>query len=92
MKKLELKEMIKREIRILDESIQVPKWFNGVIYKKGAKVSNPFSKETVFLDPIALSIYDMIKGAESMGKYKDMRRGLSWFRKNYPSEYMTLLD
>ncbi len=62
------------------------------IFDSPETVSNPFSGESVELDPVAVAVYDLVKGAEMMGRVKEMRRGLDFFIKFYPSEYMTLLD
>ena len=40
-----------------------PKWFNGMVYKKGTTVRNPFSGEEYKLNALELSIYDFIIGA-----------------------------
>ena len=63
-----------------------------IIDTEPQKVANRFTGETVMLEPEAVAVYDVIMGAEMMGLYKEMQQGLTWFRKNYPSEYMTLLD
>jgi len=55
-------------------------------------ISNPYSGESVLLDPLAVAVYDTIKGAEVIEDYSRVRKGLEWFRKNYPEEYMVLLD
>lgn len=55
-------------------------------------VKNPFSGEGVMLVPEAVAVYDSIQGAELSGDYKTMRKGLDWFRKFFPQEYMVLLD
>ena len=39
-----------------------------------------------------LAVYDTIKGAELMGEYEHMDRGLDWARQYYPELYMKLLD
>jgi hypothetical protein len=44
------------------------------------------------LKPEAVAVYDTIKGCEMVGDYKGLRKGLDWFSKNYPKEYMVLLD
>lgn len=56
------------------------------------EVKNPFSGESVMLTPEAVAVYDTIQGCEMTGNYKMLRKGLDWFRKNYPAEYMVLLD
>lgn len=55
-------------------------------------VTNPFSGESVELTPEAVAVYDTIKGCEMFGDYTGVRKGLDWFRKHYPNEYMILLD
>jgi hypothetical protein len=56
------------------------------------KITNPFSGESCMLVPEAVAVYDVIKGCEMFGDYKTMEKGLEWFAKHFPSEYMTLLD
>jgi len=55
-------------------------------------IKNPFSGEGVMLVPEAVAVYDSIRGAEMAGDYKTVRKGLDWFRKFFPQEYMVLLD
>lgn len=55
-------------------------------------VVNPFSGESCLLSPEAVAVYDTIRGCELFGDYDGVRKGLDWFRKNYPTEYMVLLD
>ena len=79
---------------------KLPKWFDGEIYDKGAVVQNRFGGAEIELNNIELSMYDMVMGASiitemgggSPGIIKDLRRGLSWFRKNNPEAYIVLLD
>ena len=80
---------------------QLPKWFNGELYKKGATVRNRFSGEKYELNAMELSMYDFIIGStivlEVAGGYKHtdvslLRKGLDWFRKNNAKAYMVLLD
>lgn len=73
---------------------KLPKWFTGLLYTNGDKVTNPFSGESIYLDPPALSMYDFIWGCV-MANYthnKDFQKGMDWFRSRYPKEYMVLLD
>ena len=44
------------------------------------------------LTPEAVAVYDTIMGSEMIGDYKSVRKGLDWFRKYFPEEYMVLLD
>jgi len=55
-------------------------------------VTNPFSGEGCMLKPEAVAVYDTIKGCELFGDYKGVRKGLDWFAKHFPQEYMILLD
>ena len=55
-------------------------------------VSNPFSGESCMLSPEAVAVYDTIRGCEMTGDYKTVRKGLNWFVKHFPNEYMTLLE
>lgn len=67
--------------------------FDCVIYDaEPALVKNPFSGEGVVLTPEAIAVYDTIKGCEMIGDYKMMEKGLHWFRRYFPAEYMVLLD
>ena len=56
------------------------------------RITNPFSGESCMLEPDAVAVYDCIMGAQYINDYKTIRKGLDWFRKYFPAEYMTLLD
>ena len=79
---------------------ELPKWFNGELYGKSDTVTNPYSGQSYELTAEELSMYDFIMGASSlmeMGMHHDkmitdMRKGLTWFRKNNPDAYYVLLD
>ena len=80
---------------------QLPKWFNGELYEKGATVRNRFSGEEYELNAMELSMYDFIIGStmvlEMAGGYKHtdvslLRKGLDWFRQHNAEAYMVLLD
>ena len=64
----------------------------AVLDKEPVEVANRFSGEKVTLTPEAVAVYDTIMGAEMVEDYKLVRKGLDWFRKYFPSEYMVLLD
>tara|TARA_R110002073_G_scaffold212388_1_gene372726 strand:+ start:149 stop:412 length:264 start_codon:yes stop_codon:yes gene_type:complete len=80
----------------------VPKWFKGMIYDQGEKITNPFSGYSYELNAIELSIYDFIMGAAYIFEVApktvtqkivgDYQKALTWFRKNNPEAYMVLLD
>ena len=56
------------------------------------KVTNPFSGQSCMLEPDAVAVYDVTMGANAIGDYETVRKGLNWFRKHFPAEYMVLLD
>ena len=60
--------------------------------KAPVEVTNPFSKLKVMLEPIAVAVYDCIKGAEMLEDHDMMQKGMDWFAEHYPDEYMVLLD
>jgi|TARA_R110000803_G_scaffold131445_1_gene198723 hypothetical protein len=67
--------------------------FQCKIYDKGpVKVINQFSGESCMLEPDAVAVFDSIKGAEITKEYDMAQKGLIWFRKYFPKEYMILLD
>ena len=63
-----------------------------ILDSKPVEVKNPYSGESCILEPDAVAVYDCIKGAEMVGNYDIVRKGLDWFRKNNPEAYMVLLD
>ena len=85
---------------MIKEKQQLPKWFNGELYKEGETVQNRFSGEEYKLNNIELSMYDFIMGSTivcEMGEHNDdlivnLRKGLDWFRMNNAEAYMVLLD
>ena len=72
--------------------LELPKWFDGVVYKEGGEVTNPFSGQSAMLNNKELSMYDLILGAERFKHYDIMSKGLTWFRRSNGDAYMTLLD
>ena len=73
--------------------------FVCVVLDKPEEIKNPFSGEKVMLEPDAVAVYDSIKGAEILAdqnngddsKWETVRKGIAWFQKYYPKEYMILL-
>ena len=63
-----------------------------IMDKEPVEIANPYSGEKVMLEPIAVAVYDCIKGAEMMENAELMQKGIDWFREHYPKEYMVLLD
>ena len=80
---------------------QLPKWFRGELYEKGAVVQNRFGGDSCYLNNVELSMYDFVMGAtivlEMRNGHKhtsvtDLRKGLDWFRTHNAKAYMVLLD
>ena len=77
---------------------QLPKWFNGELYKKGGTVRNRFSREEYKLNNVELSMYDFVMGSTIMCEMgmtdvvPNLRKGLDWFRQHNSEAYMVLLD
>ena len=70
-----------------------PEIFAGIqVGSEKEIVGNPFSGEITMLEPDAVAVYDVVKGAELVEDYARVREGLDWFRKYFPQEYMLLLD
>jgi hypothetical protein len=63
-----------------------------IIYPEDKIVNNRFTGEETELPWFAVAIYDLIIGAERFEDYDTMQKGLSWFQKYFPRQYMTLLD
>ena len=63
-----------------------------IIDTEPVEVSNPFSGQKTTLQPTAVAVYDCIKGAEMMGDYDMVQKGIDWFIEHYPKEYGVLLD
>ena len=68
-------------------------------------VTNPFSGQSIAMPKFAVADYDVTTGSNlnaehydskhGMGSspaWKDVRKGLDWFRQYFAKEYMVLLD
>ena len=83
---------------MIKEKQQLPKWFNGELYDKGATVQNRFSGDKYKLNNIELSMYDFVMGSTVMCEMgmrevvPNLRKGLDWFRTHNAKAYMVLLD
>ena len=77
---------------------QLPKWFNGELYEKGAVVQNRFGGGSIELNAMELSMYDFVMGSSIMCEMghtdivPNLRKSLDWFRMNNAEAYMVLLD
>lgn len=66
--------------------------FPVTVGKEREVIANPYSGEKIELDPVAVAVYDVIKGAELLGDFETVSKGIDWFMQHYPEAYMTLLD
>lgn len=66
---------------------------DGLILKDEPEiVTNPYSGKSVELEPLAVAMYDLIKGCELLGDHNTMRTAISMFIDRWPKEYFILLD
>ena len=76
--------------------INVPYQFNQSDFGKNPleeiSCANRFNGESVLLPRFAVAIYDVIMGSEVLQDDKTMRKGLDFFIKYFPKQYMVLLD
>ena len=79
-----------KEINILEGPN--PPFEVEIMDKAPVEVANPYSGEKVMLSPVAVAVYDAIKGAEMLNYSETVEAGIDWFREHYPKEYMVLLD
>ena len=78
----------------------IPKGMDLMIGTEPELIKNPYSGEKTWLQPNAVAVYDLIKGAEVTADpnngddptWQLVRDGIAWFQKNYAKEYMILLD
>jgi hypothetical protein len=55
-------------------------------------ITNRFGGGSCSLPSFAVGIYDVIMGCEQLRMYNTQQKGLSWFSRNFTSQYMVLLD
>ena len=56
------------------------------------KIQNRFGGESCTLPAFAVAVYDVILGSEMIKEWDSHRKGLDWFIKYFPKQYMVLLD
>ena len=85
-----------KEIKYENKTIKMTKPLDECDFGKNPleqiKVANRFSGVETTLPNFAVAVYDVIMGSEQLRDDKTMRIGLDWFIKNFPNEYMVLLD
>ena len=61
-------------------------------FKEEIIVKNRFSGEPALLPWFAVAVYAVIMGSEQTQDWDSHRKGLDWFIKYFPKQYMVLLD
>ena len=83
-----------RTIKYNNKTIKLP--FAGADYGdeplKEIEVANRFNGQSTKLPAFAVAVYDVIMGSEMLKQWDDHRKGLDWFIKYFPNQYMVLLD
>ena len=83
-----------------NEKKKRPLPFPCIVLEHPEEITNKFSGEKVMLEPDAVAVYDSIKGAEYLAdpnngddpKWETVRKGITWFQKNFVKQYYVLLD
>ena len=85
---------IMKEIIYKGKKVKVP--FEDANYTldgdKDVTIENRFGGEKCTVPGYAAAVYDVIIGAESFQDWDRHRKGLDWFSRNFPKQYMVLLD
>ena len=83
-----------KEIIYKGKKVKVP--FEDANYnldgEQDIELQNPYSGEKATVPGYAAAVYDVIKGAEVVHKYDEVEKGCDWFSRNFPKQYMVLLD
>ena len=83
-----------KEILYKGKKVKVP--FEDANYTldgdKDVVLANRFSGEKATVPGYAAAVYDVIIGAEVTHDYDLVRKGCDWFSRNFPKQYMVLLD
>ena len=78
----------------------LPESYEGIeIYEQGGGVTNEFTGQSMYLEPVELSVYDYMMGVYymhtqtgNMDMYQEFLEGKNWFIENNPEAYYTLID
>ena len=83
---------------IINNSNELPEWFDGEVYEEGDNVLNPFTGEKIMLTANELSMYDYVQGCSMLSSnllndsiIKNWQNGLSWFKSANPEAFGVLL-
>jgi len=83
-----------KEIIYKGKKVKVP--FEDANYTldgdKDIEIQNPLSGQKTTVPGYAAAVYDVITGAQATNRYDLVQQGCDWFRRNFPKQYMVLLD
>ena len=83
-----------KEIIYKGKKVKVP--FEDANYTldgdKDVVIENRFGGEKCTVPGYAAAVYDVIIGAEATQRYDLVQQGCDWFSRNFPKQYMVLLD
>ena len=83
-----------KEIIYKGKKVKVP--FKDANYTldgdKDIEIQNKLSGEKATVPGYAAAVYDVIMGAQVTHNYDMVEKGCDWFSRNFPKQYMVLLD
>ena len=83
-----------KEIMVRGKKVKVP--FEDADYnldgEKDVVIENRFGGEKATVPGYAAAVYDVIIGAQATNRYDLVEKGCDWFSRNFPKQYMVLLD
>ena len=83
-----------KEIIYKGKKVKVP--FKDADYsldgEKDVVIKNRFGGEKATVPGYAAAVYDVIMGAQATNRYDLVQKGCDWFSRNFPKQYMVLLD
>ena len=83
-----------KEINYKGKKVKVP--FEDANYTldddKDIEIQNPLSKQKATVPGYAAAVYDVIIGAQATNRHDLVEKGCDWFSRNFPKQYMVLLD
>ena len=63
-----------------------------IVGDEAEEITNPYTGEKRILEPLAVALYDYIKGCELTKNYDKLTQALGIFVEKWPEEYYALLD
>lgn len=64
----------------------------SICYTQSEIVKNPYSGNEILLDPVAVAVYDYLKGCEMFNDWEGLAQARNWFIDNRPKAYFVLID